>query len=238
MSGYRISDNPLMARLILVLLALSFLAPSFAKDPLGDLIRGYIDKKTQIKPVEVIKRISEKDRTVFEEMFIHIVARSLFERKKVVSQTVLRNHETAYMGNNIFHVYGTSFGKPGNKGESAYFKDGSRVVDGIVTGALPDNSAVGKFIVVRRPLGNGKYTGWVRMPIKDLGPWFRDDPYWVTRSAPRAVEYFKHKKRRWDGRLVVNPAGIDLTPWAWQKLGIPKEQSYNYSGYVEWKFSN
>ena len=42
--------------------------------------------------------------------------------------------------------------------------------------------------------------------------------------------------KRWDGRVVKNPAGIDLSPWAWQKLGVSKKASMNYSGYVQWRF--
>lgn len=140
------------------------------------------------------------------------------------------------MGNGIFQVYGTSFGKPGNKGESAVFKDGTKVRSGILTAALPDNSAVGRTIQIRRPLANGRHTGWINIIVRDLGPWFRDDPYWARNQPPRAVSYFKRKAKRWDGRVVTNPAGIDLTPWVWQKLGIPKKQSYNHSGYVEWRF--
>ncbi len=245
------------------LILLGFLAlQSWAKDPLGDLIRGYLDRKTnqilkekaqeplnqkiQEKTGGLLKieikqedtgKISAKDQSKFEELFSHIVARSLFERKKAVSIRVLLEDRTpVHTPSGAFHVYGTSFGKPGNKGESSYFKDGTKVKWGIVTAALPDNSAVGKDILVRRPLPNGKFTGWVRMTVRDLGPWFRDDPYWSNGGEPRAVEYFRKKKRRWDGRVVLNPAGIDLTPWAWQKLGIARDQSYNYSGYVEWKF--
>ena len=193
----------------------------------------YLQKKREAAG----RTLSKDDRKHFEKVMRRIVARSLFERKKSVSQSVLKDYQSSTkLARGVFRVYGTSFGNPGNKGESNVFKDGSKVKRGIVTAALPDNSAVGRMIAIRRKLKNGRYTRWVPMKVRDLGPWFRDDPYWLKNNQPRAVHFFKRKKKRWDGRVVKNPAGIDLTPWAWQKVGISPKDSINYSGYVEWKF--
>lgn len=212
-----------------------FLLPSrfgAEQDLAGDKIMEYLQKQQRA----VGRTLSKDARTQFEIVMRDIVARSLFERKKTVSQNVLREYANNKLPRGVYRVYATSFGNPGNKGESNVFKDGSKVRRGIITAALPDNSAVGRMIAIRRRLKNGKYTRWVPMKVRDLGPWFRDDPYWLSGSPPRAVAYFKQKKKRWDGRVVQNPAGLDLTPWAWQKIGISAKSSINYSGYVEWKF--
>lgn len=206
-------------------------------DETGDLILKYVQQKDEQLTPEA-QHLSAQDQEHFDRFFQTIVARSLYERKTTVSAKVLEHHEKIYFGRGVFRVYGTSFGVPGNKGESAVFKDGTKVRRGVLTAALPDNSAVGRTIQVRRTLPNGKKSPWVTILVRDLGPWFRDDPYWQNKASPRAVQYFKQKKKRWDGRIVTNPAGIDLTPWVWQKLGVPEKQSYQYSGYVEWRFKH
>lgn len=205
-----------------------------AIDVVGNQILKYLESK---KESALEKReISNKDQKQLDKLIQKIVARSLYERKKAVSTKEVSQSKSAYLGRGVYRVYGTSFGKPGNKGESNVFKDGSKVKWGIVTGALPHPSAVGRTIAVRRTLKDGKKTRWVKVYLRDLGPWFLDDPYWETNSVPRAVNYHRYKKKRWDGRVVMNPAGIDLTPWVWQKLGISAKRSMLYSGYVEWKF--
>ncbi|MCO4783455.1 MAG: hypothetical protein KC646_14105 [Candidatus Cloacimonetes bacterium] len=206
---------------------------SIANDPAGNLILKYLKKK-QSNP----GYISHNDKKSFNRLFSKIVSQSLFSRKKRVSQSILNNTKSSYQGNGIFRVYGTSFGKPGNKGETNVFKDGSKVKWGLVTAALPHVSIIGKHIKVRLVKKDGRVGRWVRMKVRDLGPWFRDDPYWKTNSNPRAIHYFQHRMRRFDGRVVKNPAGIDLTPWAWQKIGISAKKSMNFSGWVEWKISH
>ena len=209
-----------------------YINPHIDADAVGDLITKYRQNKADKSPI----RIQKKSQKKLDLLMRKIVSRSLFERKKSVSQKVLKSAISSYRGRGIFHVYGTSFGKPGNKGENNVFKDGTKVKWGIITAALPDNSAIGKYIQVRRKQKNGRWGRWIRIYIRDLGPWFRDDPYWIKRREPRAVRYFKNKMKRWDGRVVKNPAGIDLSPWAWQKLGVSKKASMNYSGYVQWRF--
>ena len=191
--------------------------------------------KSDDKNIEVL---TPKDRKEFESLLKEVLGVSLFEKKQEASQKIVKFNWRTKPGKHILRVYATSFGKPGNKGESSYFKDGSKVRWGVVAVALPDPSAIGQWIEVRRIDGNGKRTRWVKMKVRDLGPWFRNDPYWKKKSKkPRAVHYFKRRKQRFDGRVVINPAGIDITPWGWQKLGVPVEKSYNYSQHVEWRFA-
>ena len=183
--------------------------------------------------------LTPKDRNELEKLLKKALGVSLFENKEKVSRKILKNKWRTVFGKHVLRVYATSFGKPGNKGESRYFKDGSKVRWGVVAAALPDPSAIGKWVDVRRVAVNGERTRWVKMKVRDLGPWFRNDPYWKKKSKqPRAVRYFKDKKERFDGRVVINPAGIDITPWGWQKLGIPVRKSYNYSQHVEWRFAS
>ena len=217
----------------MILLIFVIIVASTHGDAVGNLISNYRSKQSTSTP----NRINRKSQKKLDQLMQKIVSTSLYERKKSVSRKVLKQAQKSYQGNGIFHVYGTSFGKPGNKGENNVFKDGSKVKWGIITAALPDNSAVGKHIEVRRKQKDGRWGRWIKIYIRDLGPWFRDDPYWKKYRSPRAVHYFKRKMRRWDGRIVKNPAGIDLSPWAWQKLGVSAKASMNYSGYVQWRFA-
>lgn len=185
-----------------------------------------------------LEQLTQKDKEEFEKLLEKALGVSLFEEKQRASSEILKYKWRTRPGKSIIRVYATSFGKPGNEGESRHFKDGSKVRRGIVAAALPDPSAIGKWVEVRRINEKGKKTDWVKMKVKDLGPWFRDDPYWKKKSKqPRAVLYFKKKKQRFDGRVVINPAGIDITPWGWQKLGVTTKKSYNHSQYVEWRFT-
>ncbi|MBU2591000.1 MAG: hypothetical protein KKC21_03145 [Nitrospinae bacterium] len=182
--------------------------------------------------------ITTKDKMDLKLLLKKYNGQSLYEDKPGVSPSVLDYKAKLGRSNGIIHVYATSFGNPGNDGESRHFKDGTRVRRGIVAVALPDESAIGKWVYVRKAPKEGKKSRWVKMKVRDLGPWFRDDPYWVKLGKePRAVRYFKRKWRRFDGRVVVNPAGIDITPSGWQRLGVPVADSYNHSDYVEWRFA-
>ena len=104
----------------LCLFCISF---SVSADAVGDLITKYRQKKVETSPV----RIQRKSQKKLDQLMKKIVSRSLFERKKSVSQKVLKSGIQSYRGRGTFHVYGTSFGKPGNKGENNVFKDGSKV---------------------------------------------------------------------------------------------------------------
>jgi len=201
--------------------------------------KDFPGQKFQIKQVdEVLETITPKDRKEFEMLLKMALGVSLFEEKEKASPKILEHEWGTSLGKSIMRVYATSFGKPGNKGEDRYFKDGSKVRWGLVAVALPDPSAIGRWVEVRRIHDDGGRTGWVKMKVKDLGPWFRDDPYWRKKSkTPRAVGYFQRKKQRFDGRVVINPAGIDITPWGWIKLGVRHDESYNHSQYVEWRFA-
>ncbi len=201
--------------------------------------KGFPGQRFQIKQVDdVLETITPKDRKEFEILLKMALGVSLFEEKEKALANILKHEWGTMLKKNIMRVYATSFGKPGNEGEARYFKDGSKVRWGIVAVALPDPSAIGRWVEVRRIDIDGGRTGWVKMKVKDLGPWFRDDPYWRKRSkTPRAVGYFQKKKRRFDGRVVINPAGIDITPWGWMKLGVRHKESYNHSQHVEWRFA-
>lgn len=208
---------------------LSHLDEALSKQEEEGVVKGG-DKQFEI--------LTPKDRNEFEKLLKKVLGVSLFDKQEKASRKILKHKWRKRPGQHVLRVYATSFGKPGNKGESRYFKDGSRVRWGVVAAALPDPSATGKWVDVRRIAANGNRTRWVKMKVRDLGPWFRNDPYWKKKSKqPRAVRYFKNKKERFDGRVVVNPAGIDITPWGWQKLGIPARKSYNHSQHVEWRFA-
>jgi len=228
--------------LFIILLALSLIMPSPSKEISAagtNSTKDFQGQRFQIKQVdEVLETITPKDQQEFEILLKIALGVSLFEEKEKAKPNILKHEWGTPLAKGIMRVYATSFGKPGNKGETKYFKDGSKVKWGVVAVALPDPSAIGRWVEVRRSDGAGRRTGWVKMKVKDLGPWFRDDPYWKKKSkTPRAVGYFQKRKQRFDGRVVINPAGIDITPWGWMKLGVRPNKSYNYSQHVEWRFA-
>ncbi len=92
----------------------------------------------------------------------------------------------------------------------------------------------GGYRVSMRPASGGRR---VTAPIKEVGPWNTFDNYWHTRkkrdmwrSLPRCTPeaeaaYFRnfHKGRDEQGRIVRNPAGLDMTLAVAQRLGIKKQ---------------
>lgn len=224
--------------LIIAIVQITQLPPKVNSSSLENLHEMDLHQNGKLKQINSdLETITPEDKKEFEELLKRVLGISLFEEKQEASRKILNYEWGRKPGKRIMRVYATSFGKPGNKGETGYFKDGTKVRWGIVAAALPDPSAIGKWVEVRRVNRNGKRSHWVKMKVKDLGPWFRDDPYWKKKSkTPRAAAYFKRKKRRFDGRVVVNPAGIDITPWGWRKMGVPKKKSYLHSQYVEWRF--
>jgi hypothetical protein len=132
-----------------------------------------------------------------------------------------------------FAVWATTFGPPGD-GKHLRMANGEKMRRNTIGAALPHKSALGKTVWIKRE-GKDK---WVRVKIRDVGPWNTDDAYWQANQRPRAEEQFKKKKRQWNrgGRPVKNGAGIDLTWTVWQLLGIPKSKAGNHSAKVVFRF--
>lgn len=80
-----------------------------------------------------------------------------------------------------------------------------------------------------------------RIPVKEVGPWNTEDNYWARREnrtdwrdLPRCkpeaeAAYFDNYNRGRDelGREVTNPAGIDLTLAAAERLGVKRKLKRN-----------
>ena len=64
---------------------------------------------------------------------------------------------------------------------------------------------------------NGKL---IECRVNDVGPWNTNDPYWDTGTRPMAEAQFAMKKKAQNGRVPTNPAGLDLTPAAFDALDI------------------
>jgi len=94
--------------------------------------------------------ITTKDKMDLNLLLRKYNGQSLYEKKFAVSSSVLDYKIKLGRSNGIIRAYATSFGNPGNDGESRHFKDGTRVRRGIVAVALPDESAIGKWVYVRR----------------------------------------------------------------------------------------
>lgn len=66
--------------------------------------------------------------------------------------------------------------------------------------------------------------------IRDIGPWFTDDPYWITGNRPRAEPPGSTIRGGPNDGRTSNGAGIDLTPGAARAIGIEGK------GTVHWAF--
>ena len=70
----------------------------------------------------------------------------------------------------------------------------------------------------------------VTCQIVDVGPWFTDDPYWVTGGRPRAEPTGSTIQGGPNDGRTSNGAGIDLTPGAATAIGL------DGTGLVNWRF--
>jgi hypothetical protein len=84
--------------------------------------------------------------------------------------------------------------------------------------ALPHRSALRRTVEVRYR------ERIVVAPVRDVGPWNVDDPYWDHGRRPAA------ELGRGTFRRPSNPAGIDLSDATFAALGMKD------NGYVEWRF--
>jgi hypothetical protein len=133
-------------------------------------------------------------------------------------------------------VWGTTFGPPLREGNK--MADGSKMRRNTIAVALPSRKVLKKNIWIRRLNRKKKpVSSWIKVPVRDVGPWFIDDQYWKKGKQPRSVSYYKKRRKRSDGKRVSNPAGIDLTWTVWQLLGVKKSKARLHSGYVEWRFN-
>ena len=132
-----------------------------------------------------------------------------------------------------YEVLATTFGPPGD-GRNLRMANQEKMRRNTVAAALPHRSALGKTIWIRRKSS----LRWIRVKVKDVGPWNTNDPYWRDKGRPRAQSQYRQKVRQYHrkGRLVTNPAGIDLTWTVWQLLGVPKSRAKNYSEMVQFRF--
>lgn len=68
--------------------------------------------------------------------------------------------------------------------------------------------------------------------IRDVGPWYTDDPYWETGTRPRAEPAGSTIRGGPNNGRTSNGAGIDLTPAAARAIGLEGK------GTVSWHFED
>lgn len=111
-------------------------------------------------------------------------------------------------------IIATTFGGGSDNQESAY---GGMIDGDIRLGAsLPARFSGVPPKVVIRSRETGKQ---VTAPIRDVGPWMIDDPYWERGTRPVAEQYRIIPSGKHKGK-PSNGAGIDLTPATVHALGL------------------
>jgi hypothetical protein len=117
----------------------------------------------------------------------------------------------------MIEVKATREGLIGQRTASGYVID--RIVPFV---ALPDRSALGRFIRIRNPANDRACLAIVL----DVGPWNIDDVGYVFGGArPQAESGTDHSGR------PTNGAGIDLGERVWHQLGLADNST------VEWEFA-
>lgn len=71
--------------------------------------------------------------------------------------------------------------------------------------------------------------------VNDVGPWNTRDAYWLKGARPQAEAQFRDRVPAQNGRVPKNRAGIDLTPAAFDALGIAGRINTR-SAIVDWEF--
>jgi len=99
--------------------------------------------------------------------------------------------------------------------------------------ALPAKLPASKRQIRVYNLTNGKN---VTCRINDVGPWNKQDKYWQTSGRPIAEAQFRNRTRAEDGAIPSNDAGLDLTPAAFEALGIPGLVNTRQA-HLDWEFA-
>jgi len=71
--------------------------------------------------------------------------------------------------------------------------------------------------------------------VNDVGPWNTKDAYWKTQTRPRAEAQFALKQKADNKQVPSNPAGLDLTPAAYDAVGIQGTVNTR-SAKLDWEF--
>lgn len=96
--------------------------------------------------------------------------------------------------------------------------------------ALPDPSALGKVVTIFYPRTHRV----VKARVKEIGPWFTRNPYWLNKTDPRA----QLSRVNDIGEKITYPAGIALSKEVWRRLGVNPSFMKNKSIHDEigWAF--
>ncbi|PCJ18185.1 MAG: hypothetical protein COB02_11390 [Candidatus Cloacimonadota bacterium] len=96
--------------------------------------------------------------------------------------------------------------------------------------ALPDPSALGKVVKIFYPRTHRV----VKARVKEIGPWFTRNPYWLHKEDPRA----ETSRVNDIGEKITYPAGILLSPAVWRRLGVSPKflKTKNVQDEIGWAF--
>lgn len=123
------------------------------------------------------------------------------------------------------NIIATVFGGSADPNNSAY-PPYDKITDSELSVALPARVPEPRLPVLVRNRDNGKT---VECQIRDVGPWFTDDPYWLTGKRPRAEPAGSIAQSGPNKGKKTNGAGIDLTPAAAKAIGLAGK------GMVDWR---
>lgn len=128
------------------------------------------------------------------------------------------------------NIYMTEFGGPSDINKSAY--DGKVLNYKEVFFALPIRLPKDKLWI------EVEYKGkTIEGPIKDIGPHnIKDKNYVLGEDRPLAEEQYRTKIKAQNGHIPRNPAGLDCSPAAMDKLGVKGPIDTRSVKGVKWRF--
>lgn len=96
--------------------------------------------------------------------------------------------------------------------------------------ALPDPSALGKVVKIFYPRTHRV----VKARVKEIGPWFTRNPYWLKKTDPRA----ELSRVNDIGERITYPAGIAISKEVWRRLGVSPAflRNKNVHDEIGWAF--
>jgi len=108
---------------------------------------------------------------------------------------------------------------------------------GTVNPDQPEASLPGKLPQSKRQIrvfnvSNGRD---VVCKVNDIGPWNKTDKYWQSGSRPLAEAQFRNRTQAENGDVPTNDAGLDLTPAAFDALGISGPVN-SRQAHFDWEF--
>ena len=179
-------------------------------------------------PAKVIKLHKEDPKTTHDCPGKKVIKADIIARVKAIMQTLGGGPAPAPSSRQM-RILCTEFGGADDPQDSAY---GGKVDGTQFEAALP-----AKLPASRRNIKVFYEGKSLVCRVNDLGPYNKTDAYWDRGTRPRAEEQFQSRTKAENGMVPVTPAALDLTPAAFDALGVPGKYGLRQAR-MDWEFTS